>query len=277
MTGAAAIALARRPELNPAEIVDLVNQPYSSRRMARGVRRALDDLEQAARKIAGVNVYDIVGRLPSIEVLRDRCRALAVLEIIQGSDYAYYTYGGWGDDEAALMSNGSGDEFSIVFTDVGVFIRVFDHESEMTPYANDDHALWPGLLDGLPPLFRPYVSESAFCDEGRLNATAVLWRHLSDSRWHAGTGITFPPSRGSYDTSPDGADRLAILCDDIVDRYVDFARDYYDVDVDRVGVAHVVAMRPLTDDVVRALNPDADLADVDDAVTRIGYPISRQI
>jgi hypothetical protein len=31
-----------------------------------------------------------------------------------------------------------------------VFIRVFDHESAMTPYANDDHALWPGLLDGLP-------------------------------------------------------------------------------------------------------------------------------
>jgi hypothetical protein len=75
-----------------------------------------------------VNVYDIVDRLPPIEVLRDRCRALAVLEIIQDSEYAYYTYGAWGDDEAALMSNGSGDEYSIVFTDAGVFIRVFDHE-----------------------------------------------------------------------------------------------------------------------------------------------------
>jgi hypothetical protein len=88
-----------------------------------------------------VNVYDVVDRLPSIEVLRDRCRALAVLELIQGSDYAYYTYGKWGHDAAALMSNGSGDEYSIVFSDVGVFIRVFDHESDMTPYANDDHAL----------------------------------------------------------------------------------------------------------------------------------------
>jgi hypothetical protein len=222
-----------------------------------------------------VNVYDIVDRLPSIEVLRDRCRAIAVLEIIQGSDYAYYTYAAWGDDEAALMSNGSGDEYSIVFTDSGVFIRVFDHESEMTPYANDDHALWPGLLDGLPPQFRPHVSEPAFCDEGHLNATAVLWRRISDSRWYAGTGIAFPPSRGPYDTSPDGADRLNILCDDVVDRYVDFAGDYYEIEVDRAAVAHVVAMRPLTDAVVRALNPDTTLADVDSAVSRIGYPIGR--
>jgi hypothetical protein len=161
--------------------------------------------------------------------------ALAVLEIIQGSDYAYYTYGAWGDDEAALMSNGSGDEYSIVFTDTGVFIRVFDHESQMTPYANDDHALWPRLLDGLPP---------------------------------------FPPSQGPYDTSPDGADRLAILCDDIVDRYVDFASDY-EIEVDRAAVAHIVAMRPLTDAVVRALNPDVNLTAIDDPVASTGYPINR--
>jgi hypothetical protein len=222
-----------------------------------------------------VNVYDVVDRLPSIEVLRDRCRALAVLELIQGSDNAYYTYGEWGDDEAALMSNGSGDEYSIVFADMGVFVRVFDHESEMTPYANDDHALWPGLLNGLAPRFLPYVSEPAFCDEGMLNATAVLWRRIDDDRWYAGSGITFPPSRGPYDTSPDGADRLAVLTDDIVDRYVDFARDYYEIEVDRSAAAHVVAMRPLTDAVVQALNPDANLSDVDDAVTGIGYPISR--
>jgi hypothetical protein len=222
-----------------------------------------------------VNVYDIADRLPPIEVLRDRCRALAVLELIQGSDHAYYTYAAWGDGEAALMSNGSGDEYSVVFTDAGVFVRVFDHESGMTPYANDDHALWPGLLDGLPPEFRSHVTEPAYCDEGNLNATAVLWRRTGDDRWHAGEGITFPPSVGPYDVSPDGTDRLAILCDDIVDRYVDFAGDHYGIEVHRAAVAHVVAMRPLTDAVVRALNPDSNLTEVHDAVAGIGYPVTR--
>jgi hypothetical protein len=152
---------------------------------------------------------------------------------------------------------------------------VFEHESTMSPYGNDDHELWPGLLDGLPPEFRPHVSEPAFCDGDDLNATAVLWRRTGDDRWHAGAGITFPPSRGPYDTSPDGADRLAILCDDVVDRYVEFAEDYYETGIDRAAVAHVVAMRPLTDAVVRALNPDSNVAEVHAAAAGIGYPVAR--
>ncbi|WP_249998740.1 hypothetical protein [Actinoplanes sp. M2I2] len=222
-----------------------------------------------------MNVYDIVGRLPSIPVLRDRCRALAVLELIQGTGYEYYSYTAWGDDQAALMSNGSGDEYTIVFSEAGAFIRLFDHESAMSPYAaSDKMALWPGLLDGLPPEFAGHVTEPAFCDGDDLVATAVLWRRTTDERWHAGVGITFPPPRGRHDINPDGADRLSILCDDIADEYVDFAGDYYEAEIDRDAVGHVAALRPLTDDVVRALNRESSLAAVRTEVVAIGYPIA---
>ncbi|SNY75811.1 hypothetical protein [Paractinoplanes atraurantiacus] len=221
-----------------------------------------------------MNVYDIAGRLPSISVLRERCRALAVLELIQGTGYEYYSYTAWGDGEAALMSNGGGDEYTIGFAEAGVFIRLFDHESAMSPYAASDEAtLWPGLLDGLPPEFAGYVTEPAFCDGGVLNATAVLWRRAADERWHAGAGITFPPSRGPYDISPDGTDRLGILCGDIVDEYVDFAGGYHEAEIDRDAVAHVAALRPLSNDVVRALNPESSLAAVRAQVAAIGYPL----
>ncbi len=222
-----------------------------------------------------MNVYDIAGRLPSIPVLRDRCRALAVLELIQGTGYEYYSYTAWDDDEAALMNNGSGDEYTIVFGEAGVFILLFDHESAMSPYAaDDDMALWPGLLDGLPPEFAGHITEPAFCDGDDLIATAVLWRRATDDRWHAGAGITFPPSRGPYDISPDGTDRLGILCADIVDDYVDFAGDYYGTAIDRDAVAHIAALRPLTDDVVRTLNPKSSLATVHTEVAATGYPIA---
>ncbi|XVV17179.1 hypothetical protein ACQP2X_23220 [Actinoplanes sp. CA-131856] len=221
-----------------------------------------------------MNVYDIAGRLPSIPVLRDRCRALAVLELIQGTGYEYYSYAAWGDDEAALMSNGSGDEYTIVFSEAGVFIRLFDHESAMSPYASDDMTLWPGLLDGLPPEFAGHVTEPAFRDGDDLIATAMLWRRTTDDHWHAGIGITFPPSLGPYDISPDGTDRLSILCDDIVDAYVDFASDYYETGIDRDAVAHIAALRPLTDGVVRALNPKSSLAAVRTEVAATGYPIT---
>ena len=42
-------------------------------------------------------------------MLRDRCKALAVLECILDGGEPYYAYTcAWGDDEAALMNNGSG-------------------------------------------------------------------------------------------------------------------------------------------------------------------------
>jgi hypothetical protein len=219
-----------------------------------------------------VTAYDIAAKLPPIDVLRDRCRALAVLERVIGSDWSYYTYtGAWGDDEAALMANGSGDEYAIVFTSDGAFIRVFNHESVMSPNRDRDHELWPGLLDGIPEAMRPQIEEPAFGDGfGGFLATAVLWRLAGDDRWHAGEGIEFPSSRGPYDV--DGSGRLDILLDDIVDRYVEFAEDYYEITIDRTAVEHIVTLRPLTDAVVQALNPEATVAELRDDLAAIGYP-----
>ncbi|GAA2359493.1 hypothetical protein Cme02nite_36030 [Catellatospora methionotrophica] len=218
-----------------------------------------------------MNAYDIAAQLPPIEQLRARGKALAVLERIIDSSGAYYTYTrAWGEDEAVLMSNGSGDDWAVVFTADGAFIWVFDHESPMSPYRDPDHGLWPGLLDGLPPVFTPQLNEPAFSDDaGQFAATAVLWRLAGDDRWRAAEGIEFPP-----DDSTDGAGMLRILSDDIVDRYTEFASDYYEIDVDRAVVEHVVAHRPLTDAVVQALNPEATLAALYDDVAAIGYPMT---
>jgi hypothetical protein len=68
----------------------------------------------------------------------------------------------------------------------------------------------------------------------------VLWRLRGDDRWQAGEGITFPPPRGSYDSGPDDSGMLDILLDDIADRYVAFAEDYYEMQVDRTAVLHIV-------------------------------------
>lgn len=221
-----------------------------------------------------MTAYEIAVKLPTIEVLRSRCRALAVLERVIDRGEPFYAYTTtWGDDEAALMSDGGGDEWAIVFGAEGAFIRVFAHESAMSPYRDADRELWPGLLDGVPELFRPQIEEPAFGDdEGRFLATAVLWRQTGDERWHAGEGIAFPVSRGPYDTDPDGSGMLDILLDDIVDRYVEFAEDYYEVAVDRAIVEHILGHHPLTDEVVQALHPSITVAELRDDLAAIGYP-----
>jgi hypothetical protein len=221
-----------------------------------------------------VTVYELCTKLPAIDVLRSRCQALAVLErIIDRGEPSYVYTTTWGDDEAALMSNGSGDEWAIVFSSDGAFIRVFDHESAMSPYRDSDRELWPGLLDGMPGVFGNQIEEPAFSDEeGRFLATAVLWRLAGDKHWHAGEGIVLPLRRGPYDGDPDGTAMLEILLDDIVDQYVEFADDYYEMETNRASVEHIVRHRPLTDAVVQALNPGITVADLRDDLAVIGYP-----
>lgn len=62
----------------------------------------------------------------------------------------YHSFGvNWGPgEEVASMRNGSGDEFDIVFSAAGAYIRGFAYEAMMSPYGNDGP--WPGVLDSFP-------------------------------------------------------------------------------------------------------------------------------
>jgi hypothetical protein len=159
------------------------------------------------------------------------------------------------------MRNGSGDEYSIVFSPHGVFIRAFDHESKISPFANDGE-LWDGLLVGLPQELQSQANEPAFSYEGTLTATCCLWRQTGDATWNTG-------NPDLSDLRSDGARLLAILCDSTGESYRAFATDYYEVDPDLGAVAQVYAGLPRTDQHVSLLNPDLGLADVVEEVTAI--------
>lgn len=193
-------------------------------------------------------------------------------EAILGPEWVdrYYSYDSrWGpDEELASMRDGSGDEYSIVFTTAGVYIRGFAHESPMSP-AHLDGQNWPGVLDGVPEVFAHCVTEPAFSDErDRRLVTACLWRQTSDDRWHTGD-IEFP---AGY-PDPDGSTELfGLLVDRSPEAYQRFATDYYEVPVAIAPIRHLYALRPLTDEVVSTLNPALTRADLADDIAEIGYP-----
>jgi hypothetical protein len=219
-----------------------------------------------------VTVRDTALKLPAIDALRDHCRSLAVLEAILSPDWAdrYHSFDArWSQTEAmASMRDGSGDEWAIVFSPAGAWIRGFAHESPMSPYAEDGP--WPGVLDDVPDVFRACVEEPAFTDEdGMPVVTACLWRQAADDGWSTGT-IDFP-ERPAGD--PDGAESLfGLLTDRSAEAFQRWAEDYYEVPVDVEAVRHVLASRPLTDAVVRALNPDLTVAGLAEDLARTGYP-----
>ncbi|MFI8963388.1 hypothetical protein ACIGO8_14890 [Streptomyces sp. NPDC053493] len=222
-----------------------------------------------------MTVYDVARALPGIEELRDHCRGLAMLDAVLSPEWdgRYYSFDAhWAEgEETASMRNGSGDEYSVVFSAAGAYVRGFDHESLMSPWARMDvPEVWPGVLEPVPAVFRAYVTEPAFCEEGGVpTVTACLWRETTDAAWRTGT-VDFPTEG---DGDPDGADHLfALLVDRSPEAYAQWAADYYETEADAEAVRHVLALRPLTPEVVAALNPELSLADLAEDIAEIGYP-----
>ncbi|WP_431676707.1 hypothetical protein [Kitasatospora sp. KL5] len=219
-----------------------------------------------------MTVHDVARLLPSVADLRGLCRSLAMLDAILSPDWEgrYYSFdAGWADgEEMASMRNGSGDEYSVVFSAAGAYVRGFDHESPMSPYGNDAEP-WPGVIDDVPEVFRPFVEEPAFTDEDGVPAVTVcLWRARTDDRWQHGV-IDFPDGHAD----PDGAAGLfELLVDRSPEAYRRFAEDYYEVSVDPEAVRAVYALRPLSHELVSSLNPELTLADLAEDVAEIGYP-----
>ncbi|KDN22005.1 hypothetical protein [Amycolatopsis rifamycinica] len=220
-----------------------------------------------------MTVYDVARRLPAVAELRVLCRALAALDVVldPGSEERHHRYDpAWAPGaELGSMRDGSGNEYSITFTAAGAFVRGFDHESPMSPYAADDEEPWPGVLDSVPEVFRDWAREPAFSGEfGTPHVTACLWRENHDTGWRHGV-VDFP------EHGDDGADWLfALLTDPTPEAFQDWARDYYATPIDLDAVRHVYAGRPVTASVVTALNPATTLAAVAGGVAATGYPVA---
>lgn len=215
-----------------------------------------------------MSVFDVIQRLPDVATVRRVSRALAVLDLVVGNGRGnYFSFDArWSEtEETALMRDGAGDEYSIVFSPDGAFAYGFDHESPLSPYGNDQKP-WPGLLDGVPEVFHGARDEPAFCDEGTPRATVCFWRTTDDTAWHCG-----PVDNPEHD----GADWLfEVIADGRPEAYLTFAEDNYEVALDLEAIRHVYALMPLTEYVVTSLNRQRRLTDLSEGIAEIGYPRS---
>jgi hypothetical protein len=155
----------------------------------------------------------------------------------------------------------------------GVFIRGVYHESPVFTYT--EGRVCPGLLDGLPEEFQSQVSEPAFSHpDGTPYATFVLWRCVGDERWYTAEGLDFSPADDD-EVHPDGSWLLDIVFDDIAEKCLEYAGEVCEVGLAKPAVAHVIAFLPLTDDVIRALNPEAEPAYVQAGAEKFGLSVGR--
>jgi hypothetical protein len=205
--------------------------------------------------------------LPEIEPLRRLCQSLAMLDAIMSPEweYRYYSFNSkWASGEMmASMSNGSGDEYHILFTSVGAIIKGFAHESSMSHWTSESEKPWPGVLDEVPPEFQDFLCEPAFSIK---DVTFCVWRKHADAFWQIGT-VDYPT-----EADPDGSEELLSILDGDPSKYVTFAHEYYEREISPLAVEQIYRHRLLQADVVSALNADVSIEELQGDVEQVGYP-----
>jgi hypothetical protein len=161
----------------------------------------------------------------------------------------------------ASMRDGSGDHWFALLCSAGVALHGLAHEAPIFRPGIP----WPGIFESLPAEFHEnFLRQPAFETE---HSTFCIWRRSIDAQWSCGP-IEFPP----LVHDPDGSEDLLSILDGQSQRYVEFARDYYQVDIAPGDVGAVYRHDPLTNALVRRLNPGVDLESLADDLNEIGYP-----
>lgn len=211
-----------------------------------------------------------LGELPNKLGLRKLSQSLAMLDAIfcPEFEFRYSSFSSnWGGGESlATMRDGSGNEYFTYFNESGVIIKGFDHESEMTPFANDEMKVWAGVLDEVSKEFEAYLHDESFESE---YTTFCLWQLDSEGVWKTGK-IQYPED----DETADGSDWLLFLLDGKPETYCDWAKDYYEEDIDFDTVKKIYSHEPLTEEMVRTLNHERIFAELKEDIKEINYPVN---
>ena len=162
----------------------------------------------------------------------------------------------------ASLRTGGGDEYFILFSRHGAIIKGFDHESAMS-LCDEPETVWKGVLDQVPKEFQNFLQEPAFSPE---YTTFCIWRLNGESEWKAGE-IEYP----NGDATRDGSEWLLFLLDGKTETYCDWAEDYYEQEINCETVEMIYQHEPLTEEMVKTLNPERKFADLKEDIEEIGY------
>jgi hypothetical protein len=202
--------------------------------------------------------------IPEIPKLRLLTQSLAILDAIICPEWElrYYSFNSrWGpDEEMASMRNGSGDEWFLLFAPCGAAMKGSSHECGLS----GDAAFVAHIQSTVPGEFKSFLQEPAFAMEW---VTFCLWRRHTDPGWN----VVVPPGGLSW-LEEDGSRDLLDILDGDPKIYHSFAEEYYERPVSFEAVQAIYEHKPLTEDLISALNPDISLSDIVADAEEIGYP-----
>lgn len=233
--------------------------------------------------------------LPNPSELQQICKSISALEAIicPEWEYRYYSYqNDWSEtEEFCEMRNGQGDQVLILFSNHGVCINGFAHESQMNGWKNvhisDKKSLieklfgskkepktkfiqeiTAGVVDELPTVFNEFIFGEPIKSIG---TTFCIWQTLTDTNWKVGN-IKFP-----NDDYKDGSNDLLQLLGGIPLTYKNWAEEYYEEEFEEREltlelVEGIYSRTTITKEIVQEINPDLeDFEQLKSDLNDIGY------
>ena len=145
----------------------------------------------------------------------------------------------------AKIDNGAGDHLIMLFSSEGSIIKGFDHESQLSPYAQDEHKVWPGIYDNVPNELLSLLEHEGIEKE---DVTFCMWHKNSDSRWQNGK-VKIPKG------ADDGSVFLIGAIYQTPEDFVQFAKDYFEIALPVDIVKKVYEGVPITVEMIQTINP----------------------
>lgn len=203
--------------------------------------------------------------LPDLDGFRRLTKSLATLDAILSPEWAdrYYSFDTtWTESEMlASMRNGSGDKWFAVICQSGVALQGLAHEAPSFRTGEPQ----PWVFRDLPAEFHENLLKEPAADTA--NTTFCIWRLSSDPQWK--TGIR---REGEDQDVDDGSAELLSILNGDPRAYVNFAMDYYEVELRLEDVQAVYRHERLTHELVMRLNDEADVEQLRADLKQIGYP-----
>ncbi|MFC5451572.1 hypothetical protein [Paenibacillus aestuarii] len=199
---------------------------------------------------------NVLERLPNPIILKKLMKIQASLNIILCEDewLRYHRFvQDW--DEGVCMAkidNGAGDHLIILFSTEGSIIKGFDHESELSPYAQDEHKVLEGIYDDVPKELLTLLEDDAIEKD---DVTFCIWRENSDTSWRKGK-VEIPKGES------DGSDFLVGCIFHTPEDFVEFAEGYFEISPSLDIVAKIYDEFTITAEMINILNPDCDVKEV---------------
>lgn len=196
--------------------------------------------------------------------LRQSLKATADLEVMLNEDEGLRCYGfdpSWQEGvELATFTNGSGDDFVVLFYKNNVLIKGFDHESEVSPHAQKEYTFWPGMYEGVPKEIMSLLDDESLMKD---DVTFCCWLLDGDKEWQSGPV--------SFNDEDDGSGWLLGMIHFNMGQFTEWANDYYEQDakqisIDQIETAYGKQLNPVYRSVYYCTYQNEENIDSDNAI-----------